>query len=312
LSNRAVIAAEWLFPIAVMGLLIAAGPAGGFAAPQAPRAIAETEDAVKLIQEDRLREALATLDRAVTADGEYWRAHYQRGRVLGQLGRWQESEDALLRATELNPGHGHSHRLAALAAANVGDWEVAWDQAIKAQLAGEDMTQTFLGMYQESPPPADFEIRINAATIFVAPIDTSPAAADVELPTNFNPNAAPVPGQRQGRPANQEDSAISQSSLDLVRIQRAMRGAVAESPRLAVVLDPERARYILSIQLTEISTSQPNRGTGYIRLIDVGEKEIVHRQPIELPNLGSMADIAGRLRRYVTDLTARLAERDAR
>lgn len=332
MSGRTIIAARLLLAIATSATaaaLLGAVPAGefgraelphpvpasgsdGFEGPQAAAAVAATEDAVKLIEANRLPESLQTLDRAVAADDEYWQAHYQRGRVLGLLGRWQESEGALLRAAELNPGHGHTHRLAAIAAGNVEDWEVAWDQAIKAQLAGEDMTQTFLGMYQKSQPPDDFELRINAATIFVAPIDTSPAAADVELPTNFNPNAAGVPGQRQGRPADQEDSAINQSSLDLLRLQRAMRTAVGESPRMAVVLDPGRARFVLSMQLTEISTSEPNSGSGYIRIIDVSQQEVVHRQPIELPNLGSMPDIVGRLRRYATDLSAWLAERDAR
>lgn len=304
-------------------LLLPAIPAGGSPPPQNAGAVSATQDAIKLIQEDRLQEALETLDRAIDADDEYWEAHYQRGRALGLASRWQESCDALLRATELNPGHGHSHRLASIAATNVEDWDNAWDQAIKAQLAGEDMRQNLLSMYEQSPPPDDFAIRINAATVFVAEVDSSTAAADSELPTNFNPEAPAGAGLRQGRASSLEDSAINQSSLDLSRLQRAMRYALSESPYTAVVLDPGRAQYILSIQLTDISTSrsrssnvtsgtnsesQPYAASGYFRFIDIEKREVVYRAPIDFENIGSTPAIAGKLRRYVTDLTAWLVK----
>jgi hypothetical protein len=291
-------------------MLLASIPTSGSPSPQNAATVRATEDAARLIQENRLQESLETLDRAIDADADYWEAHYQRGRALGLMSRWQESRDALLRATELNPGHGHSHLLASLAAINIDDWDTAWDQAIKAQLAGEDMTQSLLSLYQMSPPPDDFAIRISAATVFVADIDTTTAAADIELPTNFNPNAATGTGERQGRASDLEDSAINQSSLDLIRLQRAMRTALAESPRLAVVLDPGRAKFILAIQLTDISTSQPNSASGYFRVIDIEKREVVYRQPIDIENLGSMPLIVGKLRRYVTDLAAWLAKQE--
>ena len=322
---RIALASFLLFACTLVGgssLLLASNPVSGssplFASivtsgsplPQSAAAVRASEDAARLIQESRLQEALETLDRAIDADDEYWEAHYQRGRVLGLMSRWQESRDALLRATELNPGHGHSHRLASIAAVNIEDWDTAWNQAIKAQLAGEDMTQSLLGLYEQSPPPADFALRIKAAAVFVADIDTSTILADLDLPTNFDPEAPTGTGQRQGRASDLGDSAISQSSLDLIRLQRAMRRALAESSSLAVVLDPGRAKFILAIQLTDISTSQPNSVKGYFRLIDIERREIVYRQPIDIANLGSTPVIAGKLRRYVTDLAAWLAKRE--
>lgn len=305
---------RWATPLLVVALasfmLLASIPTSGSPSPQNAATVRATEDAARLIQENRLQESLETLDRAIDADADYWEAHYQRGRALGLMSRWQESRDALLRATELNPGHGHSHLLASMAAINIEDWDTAWDQAIKAQLAGEDMTQSLLSLYQMSPPPDDFAIRISAAAVFVADIDTSTVLADIQLPTNFNPNAATGTGERQGRASDLEDSAISQSSLDLVRLQRAMRTVLAESPRLAVVLDPGRAKFILAIQLTDISTSQPNSASGYFRIIDIDKREVVYRQPIDIENLGSMPLIVGKLRRYVTDLTAWLAKQE--
>ncbi len=297
-------------PTSGSSLLLTPPPTSGVPPPQSAAAVRASENAARLIQESRLQEALETLDRAIDADDEYWEAHYQRGRVLGLMLRWQESRDALLRATELNPGHGHSHRLASIAAVNIEDWDTAWDQAIRAQLAGEDMTQSLLGLYEQSPPPADFALRIKAAAVFVADIDTSTILADLDLPTNFDPTAATGTGQRQGRASDLGDSALSQSSLDLIRLQRAMRRALAESSSLAVVLDPGRAKFILAIQLTDISTSQPNSARGYFRLIDIERREVVYRQPIDIPNLGSTPVIAGKLRRYVTDLAAWLAKRE--
>jgi hypothetical protein len=304
--------ARWANPLLLVALasflLLASIPASGFPLPQNAAAVGATEDAAKLIDENRLREALETLDRAIDADNENWEAHYQRGRALGLMSRWQESRDALLRATGLNPGHGHSHRLASIAAINIEDWDIAWDQAIKAQLAGEDMTETLLGIYEMSPPPDDFALRINAAAVFVADVDSTTAVADIDLPTNFNPEAAGGIGQRLGRASNLEDSAINQSSLDLIRLQRAMRNALAESPGLAVVLDPGRAKFILAIQITEISTGQPNTASGYFRFIDIERREVVYRQLIEIDDLSSTPVIAGKLRRYVTDLAAWLAK----
>jgi len=309
--------ARWATPLALVALAsflpLESIPASGSPLPQNAAAVRATEDAAKLIEENRLQEALETLDRAIDADDEYWESHYQRGRALGLMSRWQESRDALLRATGLNPGHGHSHRLASIAAINIEDWDAAWDQAIKAQLAGEDMAQTLLGIFEMSPPPDDFAIRINAAAVFVADVDSSTAAADINLPTNFNPEAAAGTGQRQGRASGLEDSAINQSSLDLIRLQRAMRNALAESARLAVVLDPGRAKFILAIQLTEISTTsdgRPNTARGYFRFIDIERREVVYRQPIVIDDLSSTPAIAGKLRRYVTDLAAWLAKQE--
>ncbi len=110
-----------------------------------------------------------------------------------------------------------------------------------------------------------------------------------------------------------EDSAINQSSLDLMRLQRAMRNALAESPRLAVVLDPGRAKFILAIQITEISTisdGQPNSARGYFRVIDIERREVVYRQSIDIADLSSTPAIRGKLRRYATDLAAWLASQE--
>ena len=301
--------------IAAVALLLAMPSVAAGAAQQGAREAARaTEQAIKLAEANRLADALQQLDRAIAADGEHWEAHYQRGRLLGLLDRWQESRDALVVAAQLNPGHGHTHRLASMAAAQVSDWETAWDQAIKAQISGEDMRQVLLDMYHQSPPPDDFAIRINAAPVFVAAAEDSDARAQVELPTDFNPEGSGG-ALRSGRATHQEDSALNASGLDLIRLVRQMRSAIAESNRFAVVLQPERAKFILAISITDIE-SGPDSGrtsgrsaSGYLRLIDIASREVVYRSNIDFADISATTDIAGKLRRYVIDLSAWMEKR---
>ncbi|HEX9699791.1 MAG TPA: hypothetical protein VGD06_10050 [Acidobacteriota bacterium] len=301
-------------------LVVAPSVAAGTAQGGAREAARATEQGVKLIEGNRFAEALQQLDRAIAADPEYWEAHYQRGRVLGILDRWQESRDALVLAAELNAGHGHTHRLASMAAAQVSDWQTAWDQAIKAQLAGEDMRQNMLDMYNESPPPDDFAIRINAAPVFVATAEDSDARAQAELPTNFNPGTTGTDpgGVRSGRATHLEDSALNSSGPDLVRLERQMRSALAESNRFAVVVQPGRAKFILAISITDIESgvgaerTSGRSASGYFRLIDIESREVVYRANISFEDISATTAIQGVLRRYVTDLAAWMAEREPR
>ena len=107
--------------------------------------------ALEKLEAGELVAAIDELDLAIEADADYWEAWYQRGRALGLLQQYPESRDALLQAAELNPGHGHTHRLAALAASRAEDYETAWDQAIRASLAGEDMNQLFVAASLSAP-----------------------------------------------------------------------------------------------------------------------------------------------------------------
>jgi len=56
-----------------------------------------------LIRENRLNEALAAIDSAVTASPEVARFHYLRGKILWRLGRRTEAMSAYLEAEALDP-----------------------------------------------------------------------------------------------------------------------------------------------------------------------------------------------------------------
>jgi len=126
------------------------------ATPYVPQSAQElTRNAARLVQEQEYEQALQVLDRAIEEDSEYWEAYYQRGRALAMSGNMEEGLEAFLRSCELNPGFANGHQLASLAAREFGDFETAWDQAIRAYLAGADMSSGFAQLAERSEVPAE-------------------------------------------------------------------------------------------------------------------------------------------------------------
>lgn len=294
---------------AAPGIRSHAGPAAlGAATAQLGNAAELTERAAKLIQADRLNEALELLEQALQENDRYWEAHYQRGRALGLRGEFAAARDALLRAAALNPGHGHTHRLAAVAAIRIEDWGTAWDQAINATLAGEDMNQVFFQLYEASEVPANFETRIQAARVFVGRPDASEVEARAELPYNRNPKAAEGPGRGgvgtiSGRPADvMGRERLQERIADIDRMQRLVRELLIEHPRFGVVLEPEQADLILGISIDELGETAPVRMEGYLRLYDTVSGEAVYYREIELRDITQEAMMHGELTRYFEDL----------
>lgn len=256
-----------------------------------------TESAVEKIDAGELVAALDDLELAIEADQEYWEAWYQKGRALGLLQQFPESRDALLQAAELNPGHGHTHRLAALAASQAEDYETAWDQAIRASLAGQDMNQMFVDMFYKSPPPDDFEVRIKAATVFVASSQTDEIDALADLPYNSNPQSGGS-GTISGRPAYTMGSdRVNENAADILRMERAFRNVLSDSPYFGVVVDPQWAKYILVVSIDELGERSPVHLDGYVRLYDVVSGDAVWFRSIELDDITSQSVTHGELAR---------------
>ncbi len=257
-----------------------------------------TARAVELVAEERASQALEELESAIVADPEYWEAYYQKGRALGLLDRDAEARDALLTASELNPGHAHTHYLAWLTAYAIKDYETAWDQAIRASLAGIDMNDKFLQMYAESEPPADFAARVRAPRVYVAEVDTREIFARAELPFNRNPLAgAPEIENRPSDVAGVER--VQERAFDLMRLQRFMRDALSDSLLFGVVLQPNRAKYGMVISLDSIGRSAPVAIQGYVRLFDAETGDVVFHRPLLLRDITSVAVMHGELARFV-------------
>jgi hypothetical protein len=262
-------------------------------------AIELTDRAAELIQEDRLGEALSLLEQAVVADETYWEAYYQQGRIFGMREDFLMARHVLLKASELNPGHGHTHRLAWEAAYRIGDYENAWDQAIRASLAGVDMNQWFLEMYGKSEPPQDFELRINAPRIYVAPVVLDEVEARNQLPFNRNPATGGI-GTISGRPAYAEGmNRANENAFNLKRVRDRLGEAVFEAPYLGTVLDLELADYVLVVSVESLSEAEPVRMEGYLRLYDISDGEPVYSTSLYLRNISSDALLYGEIQRHV-------------
>jgi tetratricopeptide (TPR) repeat protein len=267
-----------------------------------------TERAVKMIEAGELVAAIDELDLAIEADEEYWEAWYQKGRALGLLEQFGESRDVLLRAAELNPGHGHTHRLAAVAAARAEDYTTAWDQAIRASLAGQDMNQLFVDMFYKSPPPDDFEVRIEAAKVFVASSQTDEIDARAELPYNRNPQSGGS-GTISGRPDYVMGSdRVNESAADIARMERSFRVALSDSPYFGVVLNPQWADYVLVVSIDEVGERAPLRLSGYVRLYDIVSGDVVWYRSIKLDDISAQAVTYGELARFVNLMSLWLRE----
>ncbi len=295
----------WVFRVGFAALLISllVGGANVSAAIQNAREAARlTAVGTRLIEEERLREAVQELDNAIQADAEHWEAFYQKGRALGLLERYLEARDALLIAAELNPGHAHTHYLAWLAAARIGDYENAWDQAIRASLAGMDMNDKFMDMFYESEPPVDFAQRVRAPKIYVAEIDTGEVFARAEQPFNRNPMSGGDP-TLSGRSSDVMGvDRVMERQLELTRVQRLMREELSDSPYFGVVLRPDGAKYSMVIAVDAIGETAPVELETYIRLLDIETGETAYNRRVMFRDITAETVLYGEIKRFAAEL----------
>ena len=269
-----------------------------------------TGRAAELIKENRLGEAFSLLEQAVEADDTYWETYYQMGRVFALRDDYLMAREMLLKASRLNPGHAHTHRLAWEAAYRIGDYENAWDQAIRASLAGVDMNQWFMEMYAKSDPPLDFEQRINSPKIFVAAVETGEVFARNQLPFNRNP-ATGGTGTISGRPAYAEGvNRANENAFNLARVRKNLRDAVFRAPYLGNVIDLEAADYILGISVDSLAESEPVWMEGYLRLYDTSTGEAVYFKSFRLRDISSETILFGEMERQMVDLQKWSMERN--
>jgi len=304
----ALVAAPPIFPAAAPVVAHAheigpAGPTPGTTAGSPSQDAAElTDRAVQLIEDDSYEEALDLLAQAVEADASSWRAHYQRGRVLGLMGRMEQARDALLEAVALNPGFAHGHALAATAARQIEDWDTAWDQGVKAYLAGADQAQAFGNIGNHSTPPDDIEERLAAWKVYVAGIDISELQARAERPEN----------QRGGASASGQQQA-NLATTELALLERQLRQVVSDATGFGLVPEAGQAAYALVISVDDLRDRQPMRMEGYLRLyrLDGEEDEPVYYRPIELRDISATGALYNELQRYVQQMGTWKDEQDA-
>lgn len=251
-----------------------------------PQSAAElTENAARLIQERELDRALQVLERAIEQDEEYWEAHYQLGRAQALSGRMAEALQSFQRGCELYPGFAVGHQSAAVAAMQIEDYETAWEQAIRAHLAGADVSQQFSALAERSEVPADIDARLSAWKVYVAGL----TADEVEARADQERGA----GLRE---------LIIENAAEFGRIELHLRNAVSRSPFFGLVLDANQAQYALALSVDEVSRREPRSMEGYLRLYDLSSGDAIYYRPVSIRNIAAAGSLYVEIERYIRDM----------
>ena len=298
-------------------ILVAAFLIGAAGAAHAQSDAAQlTEQARLLILDRQFEQALTKLDEAIQQDATLAQAFYFRGMALGTLGREAEALDAFTTAGELNPGWADAHRLAAMAALNIRNLQVAWEQAVKAHQAGADVADTLNQLLAMEKAPADLDRQLAAARVFVMPLNTEKLAA-----RNDNPWGVDVVGGGGGggipdpfntsasRATNVGGQQITESQSEFYNLLTQTRRSLANSSSFGVVPRQEMAQYLLVIEVDELGQGGQKTLDGYLKLYDPRSGEEVYRRVLELRDIGSLSALNADMERYIDYLEEWLRER---
>lgn len=237
-----------------------------------PEAAAEAVRAgVEMLQSNNVADAVVALTSALDADPFNWEAHYYRGRAFGVQGRIADARDEFLAAARLGPGYGPVHEFVAIASADLGDTDTAWEHAIRAQHAGYDMSQRFAALRALSPEPADLRQRLDVPRLYVGP--------------------AIIP--------DPEAQAVLEAAL------RAVRRAISDARGFGLVIDPGLADYRVRLQVDDLGGDQSGALDGRLELLS-STGEVLHGEDISLSDVfddrrtdTAMADRLGRFDRWL-------------
>ena len=294
---------------AMVALLVSVAAAA--AGPEPLQSAVELNDKGKeLLSEQKFEEALKEFAKAIEADGTLWEPYYQRGRALAMLGRMEDAKQSFLEGAEVNPAHAHNHLLAAIAAQNVGDLDTAWDQAIRAHLAGNaDAQGTIDSLRRASEPPPDFEERMNAWAVFVAGVDTRTLLADADLPQD---RAAAVndPDAASARGELSVEQKLGQMQADLIALQRHVANAISDSVGFGLVPRLDMAEYVVTIVPEEIDVEPRASMEGYLRLYDVNDRDALYSRRVEFRDLASAGAVRSTLQLVMNQMENWKKERE--
>ncbi len=270
-----------------LSVLVAPVPVAG---AQSERAVEINERGKELLAEGEHDEALEAFDEAIAADPSFWEAWYQRGRTLALMSRFEEATESLLQSTLLNPGHANAHMLTSHAAMYAENYELAWDQGVRAYLAGEDPQSIFGGLSGRSEPPADFDDRIEAWRVYVAGIDTADLVASAQNPTNTRGGASGI----------QED--LVQIQPELLALQNHVAVALSDARGFGLVPRVELAQYYVTISPDEIAAEPRPRMSGYLRLYSVDSDDPVYFRPIAFRDISSAGQVKATLQNVINQM----------
>jgi hypothetical protein len=194
----------------------------------------------ELLLDEDLEGAMAAAQRAIVADAELWDGHFLEATVLWMDGRTRPALAALQRALWLAPGVASSHYLAWQLQYDLGGDAAAWEQAIRAQLAGADMQEAMDMLALRSAPPEALEARLGAPRVFVE-------------------------GPRSDDPAKY---------ARLTGLVRALSRRLSDSPALGLVRDPLAADYYLYVEAEDPDLRHPGALESRLELYDYTDQRL--------------------------------------
>lgn len=287
LGCRATTVVFALLVVAVVAVPLEAVPGGGL---QSEEAAALIEKGKALVADGKHEEAVVEFDKAVEVDKTFWEGWYQRGRALALLRRYEAATESLLQSTLLNPGHANAHMLTAHAAMYAEDLELAWDQGIRAYLAGEDPQAIFGGLGERSELPGDFDERVAAWRVYVAGVDTADLIAGAQRPDSGRGRASGV----------QEE--LIQIQPDLVRLQRHLSNALSDARGFGLVQTVEMAQYYVTISPDEIDAAPRPSMDGVLRLYTVESGDQVYSRSVSFRDLSASGQVQATLQNVINHM----------
>lgn len=286
-------------------LLVVALPLRAWAAPQEPDPRMEViRAAEQLVQQQKPDEALEQLQELLDDDDTYAPAYFVAGLAYGAKDDVREAYDSFNAAAEYQPGWGVAHRFASMYAGDLGDLEASWDHAIQAHLAGTDMSDAFELLPNAGPPPDDLQARLDAARVWVAPMNVEQFLAHEENPfgrmIDSGGSSVSTDNVSNSRATSVGARVVSESSADRASVMRRTRQRIADSRYFGLVSVQEQAQYILVIEADDIGESATNRPfEGYLNLLDARSGERAHRMRIEMRNIASQSEVNRDLDRII-------------
>lgn len=233
----------------------------------------DVDAATNLMAQGELEAALLLLHRAIRADPAYSPAYFRRALAYAEQQRVDEAHADALRAVSLAPGVPDLHELAMMLSIDIDDADLAWDQAIRAALAGADLRPHFARLEDLGEAPPEFNDRVRAPKILVA------------------------------RPYAEVTNLLMETAL--TKVMRTVRVRLAASTELGVVVDPSLASYVMTIRGNRLGTETPRRFLGEIRITDTSGKQVFAKDFV-LENVDSDARRTGDLARLMRDIENKL------
>ena len=239
--------------------------------------------AEQMLNQGQPEQALAELQKVLSQNEEFAPAYFLQGMVYARTGDMPKAYENMVKATEYDPTMGIAHRMASQGAGAMGNFDGAWEHAIKAHQAGTDMSDAFEALSSMGEPPAGLEAAMAVPRVWIGPMDTS----------NWEATSATAGGSASGRASDGASVAriLGEAAPDIARWGRAAKKAFANSPAFGLVARPEQAKYILQLEVDDMADNTRRRTRGYLKLVDVQSGEEDYRRRVTFSNIGSDGDL---------------------